>query len=367
MIETPTGQVLDAPLPMVTVLLPLYNGSKVIGPAIDSVRRQNFAGFEMILIDDGSGDETSKVMATWSLRDPRIRTVSHSENRGIARTLNEGIRLARGDFVLILHQDCRLMGDLWLSGALRELSDPSVSAVLGTPYHSTETMEPSEKWFWIIRCHLYARGTEGKRAEDSQLFSENKCDMFRKSTLEELGGFDENVGSGGEDQVLAARMNALGLRAVQSPDLKFELTLGTESGIRKGLRRDLEYGRQMRTVLFRTRAKAVRRDAEGHWDPRLVNRASGLVWIVAVLISILAGVWTGILGVLWAGPAAALLRAMQLSIRASQIRKEYRLPLYQVPLVALLGLGVDLAYAAGWLVPTRRRKLRSSDSIAEST
>jgi glycosyltransferase involved in cell wall biosynthesis len=82
--------------PKVTVLMPAYNAGKYIAEAIRSVLGQTFADFELLIVDDGSSDNTLRVIH--SLLDPRIRVLVQ-ENKGVSRALNEGLKVARGVYI----------------------------------------------------------------------------------------------------------------------------------------------------------------------------------------------------------------------------------------------------------------------------
>lgn len=97
-----TGQDLSSPL--VSVVLPAYNASAHIDAAIASIRAQTFAGFELIVVNDGSKDDTLARIEAHAAEDVRIRVVSR-ENRGLIATLNEAIGLARGDLVARMDAD----------------------------------------------------------------------------------------------------------------------------------------------------------------------------------------------------------------------------------------------------------------------
>ena len=83
--------------PEVTVLMPAFNAGRFIGASIRSVLRQEFGNFELLVIDDGSTDDTAAVVG--GFRDPRVRLLRHEANRGLVATLNEGLREARGPLV----------------------------------------------------------------------------------------------------------------------------------------------------------------------------------------------------------------------------------------------------------------------------
>lgn len=92
---------MSEPTPAVSVILPVYNGEGFIAEAVDSILRQTFSDLELIVVDDGSDDGTTSVLA--SFEDPRLRVHTLPENQGIVTALNRGFELARGE--LIARQD----------------------------------------------------------------------------------------------------------------------------------------------------------------------------------------------------------------------------------------------------------------------
>ncbi len=90
--------------PIISVVLPVYNGEKYLAEAIDSILAQTFTDFELIVINDGSTDGTLAILQSYQSMDVRIRLVSR-ENKGIVATLNEGIDLARGEWLARMDAD----------------------------------------------------------------------------------------------------------------------------------------------------------------------------------------------------------------------------------------------------------------------
>jgi len=82
--------------PLVSVLMPVYNGSEFLRPAIDSVLAQSYQNFELILVNDGSTDNTQAIIDTY--KDPRIVSIQQ-KNQGVARSLNNGLDFAKGKYV----------------------------------------------------------------------------------------------------------------------------------------------------------------------------------------------------------------------------------------------------------------------------
>jgi glycosyltransferase involved in cell wall biosynthesis len=82
--------------PLVSVLMPVYNGQDYLRPAIDSVLNQSFSDFELIIVNDGSKDNSRTIVESY--QDPRIVLINQ-ENQGVARSLNNGLKQARGKYV----------------------------------------------------------------------------------------------------------------------------------------------------------------------------------------------------------------------------------------------------------------------------
>lgn len=90
-------------VPEVTVLLPVYNGGEFLKEAIDSILRQTFPDFELLVIDDGSVDQSLNLIQSYP--DKRIRIISHDVNQGLIATLNEGLQEAKGKYVVRMDAD----------------------------------------------------------------------------------------------------------------------------------------------------------------------------------------------------------------------------------------------------------------------
>ena len=84
--------------PLVTVCIPCYNQGKYLSESIESVLNQTFQDFELILIDDGSTDNTFQVMLDYAKRDGRIIVVKLSKQDNVGPVLNMSIRMARGRY-----------------------------------------------------------------------------------------------------------------------------------------------------------------------------------------------------------------------------------------------------------------------------
>ena len=88
--------------PLISVVIPAYNHQQFIGPAIESVLAQTLDDFELIIVDDGSTDNTADVIKSYD--DPRI-SYTWQENQDAFNTINRGMSMARGQYISILNSD----------------------------------------------------------------------------------------------------------------------------------------------------------------------------------------------------------------------------------------------------------------------
>src|ERR671913_1812143 len=103
----------------VSVVIPCYNQAHFLGEAIQSVLSQSYQAFEVIVVDDGSTDDTKEVASAYALEDSKVRLV-RQQNRGLAGARNRGLAEASGEYVVFLDSDDRLLGEA-LEVGVREL------------------------------------------------------------------------------------------------------------------------------------------------------------------------------------------------------------------------------------------------------
>ena len=92
-------------MPLVSVVMPVYNGADYLGEAIDSILAQTLADFELLIVDDGSRDNSAQIVRSYQKRDSRIRFFRHEANLGQAAAQNTGIAAAKGAFLAAMDSD----------------------------------------------------------------------------------------------------------------------------------------------------------------------------------------------------------------------------------------------------------------------
>jgi len=92
-------------LPLVSVVIPNWNGKEYLGPCITSLRNQSYNNLEIIVVDNASADDSIEFLQK---NFPEVKIIKHSKNLGFGAANNAGIRLARGNYIMMLNNDTRL-------------------------------------------------------------------------------------------------------------------------------------------------------------------------------------------------------------------------------------------------------------------
>ena len=125
---------MEAVLPLISVLMPVFNCRQTVAEAIESVLAQTLGDFELIAIDDGSTDDSARVISEIAARDARVRVI-RQQNRGVGAALNAALDLARGKFVARMDADDRTMPDRFARQVAFLDEHPEVAVVGG--WHRT--------------------------------------------------------------------------------------------------------------------------------------------------------------------------------------------------------------------------------------
>lgn len=116
---------------MISVIMPVYNEEKYLGDAIDSVKKQTYRDWELIIINDASSDNSLKIAQRYAKEDVRIKIIDLKENGGCCNALNVGIENAKGNFIGWLSSDDEYF-DTMLNDCMQVFSyEKSVDAVIG--------------------------------------------------------------------------------------------------------------------------------------------------------------------------------------------------------------------------------------------
>ncbi len=174
--------------PRVSVVVASYNGGRTLPACLDSLQKLNYPDYEVILVDDGSTDNTRQIVT----RYPEVRAI-HQENHGLSVARNEGIAAARGQIVAFTDSDCRVDID-WLYYLVGDLLRTDAAAIGG---HNFPPLEDDP----VAGCVAVAPGGPAHvMLDDRHAEHIPGCNMaFWKWALDEIDGFDPIFRAAGDD------------------------------------------------------------------------------------------------------------------------------------------------------------------------
>ena len=213
-IETQFGGDEHTPTPPLTIVVPAYNEGPVIQAAIRSLLDLDYPSYEILVVDDGSSDDTYVRASELEGRygSVSVRVVSKS-NAGKANALNTGIALARSPFVLCMDGDSRLERGT-LRAAMRHFADARVGAVAGN------VKVANRRNLWTkLQALEYIEGLNLARRAQGYLHVVNiipgPLGIFRRDVLTNVGGYDNDTYA--EDADLTLKILTAGWHIVYEP------------------------------------------------------------------------------------------------------------------------------------------------------
>ena len=99
----------------VSIVMGVYNGESTLADALETILMQTYTNFELIVVDDGSSDGSSEILQQYACREMRIRILTNRNNIGLAKSLNRGILVADGSYILRMDQDDLSLSDRLMS------------------------------------------------------------------------------------------------------------------------------------------------------------------------------------------------------------------------------------------------------------
>ena len=252
--------------PLLSVVMPTYNGERFVAAALASVRDQHDDGIELVVVDDGSTDHTLEIVGSFADVLP-IRLITPGRLGNWVAATNLGLREAIGEWACFLHQD-----DLWLPGRLKRLRREMENVQGALIVHNAVYVGPDGQRLGPWTCP-FAEGHIPSNEFIERLLVQNfiaiPSPVFRRDEVIQSGGLDEALWFSA-DWDLWLRLGALGPVGFVGETLSaFRVHPASQTAARK--LQPKEWEEQLTTVL--ARHLEIGRLAEGS-----VHRWSGLQW-----------------------------------------------------------------------------------------
>ena len=177
--------------PTVSVIIPTYNRAHLVGRAIQSVLNQTYKDFELIIVDDGSTDNTEDTIRELIKKDKRIKYIRHQKNKGGSAARNTGIKAARGEYIAFQDSD-----DEWLPEKLEKQMKvfKSASPGVGVVYTGHWRISGNEKTYIPSSRIIQKEGNiHMELLKEGFGFIITPSAVIREACFKKSGMFDEKL------------------------------------------------------------------------------------------------------------------------------------------------------------------------------
>lgn len=234
---------------MISVIVVNWNRRELLRSCLCSLAGQTGVQFEMIVVDNGSSDGSADLAETGF----GARVIRNPENRGFCAANNQGIQAARGEFVALLNNDAEAEPG-WLAALLRVIQSRPEVGMAASKILVWEDPRRIDKAGHLIFPDGQNRGRgtgaldrgQFDRIEET-LWPDGCAAMYRKSMLDEIGGFDEDLFAYGDDAELGLRARIAGWTCLYTPEAVVRHHRGATLGL--GSTRRLELIERNRVLL----------------------------------------------------------------------------------------------------------------------
>lgn len=176
-------------MPTFSVIIPTYNSEKFIEETIQSVLNQTFQDFELIIVDDGSKDDTRHIINKYKESDPRIKVITTPNSGGPATPTNIGINMARGSYVAFLDHD-----DSWEKHKLEKLHTIfSQHDDIGFVLSNVRVYDEKTKTYSLSKAPIHNNSLSSSQILAGNYFNTFSMMSVKRTTLERIGSVDTNL------------------------------------------------------------------------------------------------------------------------------------------------------------------------------
>ena len=217
-------------MPIISVIIPTYNAEHTILKTIESVQQQTFSDFSLLVINDGSTDQTLELLN--SIKEPRLKIFSY-ENSGVSVARNLGISHADGDFISFIDAD-----DLWTSDKLElQIAALQQHSKAGVAYSWTQFIDEQGESFFSDEP-IFFEGNVYPKLLIRNFLASGSNPLIRRQAIESIGKFDPAL-THGEDWDFWLRLAARWpFVVVPKPQILYRISLASASSKIEGMEKD---------------------------------------------------------------------------------------------------------------------------------
>jgi len=175
-------------MPFFSVLIPTYNGERFIEETVESVLKQTFTDFEIIIVNDGSNDTTGQIIAKLKKKDARIKIITTSNSGIPAATTNVGVDAAKGNYIAFLDHD-----DIWKHHKLMALYDTfTKNPEVGFIISNVEVLDEKDKSITVSTAPIQGNKLSSENVLSGNYFNTFSMLAINREVIDKIGYLDTN-------------------------------------------------------------------------------------------------------------------------------------------------------------------------------
>ena len=214
----------------ISIIVPNFNGKQFLKTGLDSIKRQNYSFYEVIIVDNGSSDGSAQYIHE---NYPEFTLIQNKENLGFAAAVNQGIKASDADYVFLLNNDVELEANS-ISNLLKCIEkDENIFAVSSKmiQYDDRSKMDDAGDEYTILGWTRKVGDGKSPDLYTAKRETFSACAgaaLYRKSILDKIGYFDENFFAYMEDVDISYRARINGYKCIYCPEaVVYHLGSGT--------------------------------------------------------------------------------------------------------------------------------------------
>jgi GT2 family glycosyltransferase len=210
---------------LISIIIANFNGEQFINNCLNSVLKSSYKNIELIIIDDGSTDKSTKLISKY-LKDSRVLSIKNESNLGAAASRNKAINVSNGKIIIFLDNDTKVQKD-WIDQLIKPIiSDNSIGAAQSLIFdYSKENLVQNAggklipHTGWLIPDNQWIKKTKiNFQTKYPLIVAISAALAVRRDVIKRINGFDEKEGVYTEDLDLSWRIWLLGYKVVLAPD-----------------------------------------------------------------------------------------------------------------------------------------------------
>ena len=251
---------------LVSIIILNWNGARYLPDCIESIRNQSYNPIEIIAVDNGSTDDSVRFLRN---DFSEIRLITNDRNLGFAEGMNTGIAFSRGEFVLLLNEDCYLDPDFIVNGIQEFGVDPSLAWVGGLVYAWTDGNRTNTviNAAFALRRRFQLTTLPDVTSRQEALMASTCAILLRRTALDDIrlgtnNWLDRSYFAYWEDTDLALRLWLRGWKCLYNPDLRvWHVVSGSVGGKKRLVDKPMALQRVALRNRYRTMIKNIPRAA----------------------------------------------------------------------------------------------------------